>query len=293
MKHKILILFLTLLLTGCSLARPEAVSEASGDRFAGVYMVWSGDDASRNGFHSNPYLSQLGTETLDTGAYGTFSVPREVLIAQHDPDTHDYTFPGLEGYPLFSYLETENGEPYSAVCADLSDCRFHVTDTDEGVTHELEGTLYVAPGSSGIWTAYNVFQREDGTVYLDGSGDSFRGAFSAITQSASRTTTVNGDSSVESTKVTVRMEEVCPLEKLVVTQFAGDNSILLSVEPAETLTEIAAEEGAVWLLIEEHRTDGITRTAYTLPAEGEDPITHPVIRIAEGGIGSAATLTIR
>lgn len=306
MKTKLLtlLLMLSLGLTGCSLARPEKTDTGlqSGDRFLGVYMVFRGDYDSWN-FHDNPYLEELGTEEIDTGKYGTLPFPREVLFGEIHRAEHTVTFPGLEGYALFAYSWTdEDGAPCSTSFSDMGGGGFHVIHSDEGTRHELEGTLYVLPNTSentvqhGVWTALRVFQTSDGRIYVDGSGNSYSGGgFSTITQEATYTETVNGESTSNSVQVTVHMEEAAPLEKLVLIQF-GENSTILRTEevsiPEEGL-DYYTLENAEWVLIEEHRSTGVERTVVT-PQRGEDAKAeyHGVVQFNEEGRGFDTQLRI-
>lgn len=102
MRNKLFALLLagmTVLLAGCSLARPEA--EDPQDRFCGFFMTYSESGAGKD-FYDNPHLTELGTETLDTGKCGSFSFPRQVLVFDREMER----FPGMEGYALFIFRGT-------------------------------------------------------------------------------------------------------------------------------------------------------------------------------------------
>ena len=70
---------LTALTAGCSLARPEREA-AQEDRWIGFYVVYNPPGSYDNSFSSNPHLTELGTESLDAGKYGSLTIPREVLL---------------------------------------------------------------------------------------------------------------------------------------------------------------------------------------------------------------------
>ena len=129
------------LLAGCSLARPEAESKTE-DRFVGVYVV-AGD---RTAFHDNPHLVEYGSETLDAGEYGSFTIPQMILIA--DPDNH-YAFPGLEGgYSLFTLTEKdgEGGVHFSSVSNMAPDEVYKMTSVNGDTTSiEMSGIIYYGP----------------------------------------------------------------------------------------------------------------------------------------------------
>lgn len=302
MKRRIRPLLLALLvLTGCSLARPE--KEGDEDRFVGFYLVRD-ESGEGMGFYRNPHLEEYGGETVSLDGYGSFSLPREVLFAQKEG--REWVFPGLEGWRLFVYRGVgEDGGTYMASASDLSGGEFHIKSTDEGDTETISGTLYLGPPlgqedwdpyeDRSVWTAYRVYQAPDGRPYLDGSGNSFSGgAPSSYRETQTRTDRENGQTVKEETvEASVSVETVPRLEKLAVAQF-DENNVLLrreELEPGENLA-VARLPGAVWVLVEEHSGDGAVRTAYTLPGPGEEPIVHPFIALDSAGVGREVELTI-
>ncbi len=289
---------LTAVLAGCSLARPEA--EDQQDRFCGFYMVYSGVYADR--FFDNPYLTELGTDTVDTGKYGSVGFPRQALVFDRETES----FPGLEGYGLFIYRGTgKNGSPYCASVSDMGEAKFHTTVTDQGDKDEMEGTVYLGPPlgaenwdpnqNQGYWYAYRVYQTEDGTVYLDGSGNSYSGAGGiSTTETASYTSKENGEVVREdSVSVTVHIQVVPRLEELTVTQFSGDNTPLRrsSIPLARELPAVTPGKDATWLLVEERYSDGtVKRAAYNVRSE---PVLHSVVILDAEGAGEEVSLEIK
>ena len=71
---------LALVLAGCSLAQPER-QENQADRFVGVFLVCTADGVW-DALTGNPNLVEYGQEELTAEGLGSFTVPREVLIAQ-------------------------------------------------------------------------------------------------------------------------------------------------------------------------------------------------------------------
>lgn len=297
---------LLLALTGCQLAKPE-VENGVEDRLIGLYMVYS--QGYDDGFSDNPYLTEYGSETLDTGKYGSVSIPRQVLLAEYDEAARQYVFPGLEGYALFIYTGTnEDGSAYNGCCSDMADSVFAVNSSDEGERYELEGTIYFGPPAGagpdwdtytagGVWHAYRVYQPPEGVPYLDGSGNSYSGGGGmSFTEAASYTATVNGETAEDTISVKVSVEAVPRLEKLAVSQFDGTNTLLQSEDlaPAEALPEISCLPETAWVLVEERFADGtVERTAYNVPGPDGEPISHPFILLDSSGLGTAAQLTIQ
>lgn len=313
MKRKLTVFLLTalaLVLTGCQLARPEAESggtEDHPDQFIGFYVVRYDSMDAANGFYSSPYLTEYGTETLET-EYGSFDLPRSILIAEYDGETHDYTFPGLEGHSLFAVTKEEDGAPCTSIISNMAECTSSLYSSDTSQTCELEGTLFIGPPedaaedwdaytSGWLWEFYRVYQTKDGVVYLDGSGNSTSGGGGwTFSEEAASTRTVDGESTTETVKATVHVEVAERLEKLVVSQFGADNVLLRTDEVTleSELPEFTCGGDAAWVLVEEYFTDGtVKRTAYTLPTPGEEAISHPLVLLDEKGMGMAVTLTIQ
>lgn len=296
---------LAVLLAGCSLARPEAEG-AREDRFAGFYVVredWENEGA---GFHDNPNLTAYGSTTLAAGDHGRLEIPDYVLFAREEDG--EYVFPGLEeGYSLFLVRKMEDYGPSSQLFSNMapSEEGWHTTVTDNGTSDSFGGTIYCgAPlgaedwsqwDTGQYWRAYRVYQTEDGRIYLNGEGNGFggNGGFS-YTESQDRTVTENGRSLTDHLEVSVGMEVVPRLERLVATQFDGQNAVLRSDDLAlgEELPEVRCEAEAAWVLVEEVSAEGTVRTAYNVPAPGEDPILHQVVVLDAEGLGHLADLAI-
>ena len=298
-----------LALSGCTLARPEGdpeQAESEQDRFIGVYLVYSAD-LTGDAFSDNPNLTEMGSETLAAGGLGTVEVSRQVLLAERDGDG-DWVFPGLEGWALFCTESLEDGVPTSAMASDMADGRFHTTVTDEGVTNDMAGTLYIGPPEgapadwsaydmTGVWTPYWVYQTAEGSPYLDGSGDaSVGGGIFSYTAEESWTRTVDGEAETVTTRAEIRMEEVPRLAAVTLRQYGADGQLLGSADiPLNGADQQAAWlEDAVWAVVEETAASGETvRTAYDRPGpEGED-VTHPLILLDERGLGHGLTLTLK
>lgn len=306
MKTKLTALFLALtlmVLSGCQLARGGTGQENEEEgRFVGVYVVREGLNAEldRSGWVSS------GSVRVDT-ELGQLELPREILIARRNETDRTFTFPGLDGSALFAYLgTTASGGSYTSYCNDLCDARFWNKVTDAGDSYELSGTLYYGPPAddpdydpeqdSRVWHHYKVFQKTDGTIYLDGSGDShIGGGGMTLTQTVTNTVTVNGEETEYYTSVEVRVEYIQRLTALTVRQYGADGELLhtqeLPVEGSIPAVHWLAE--ADWLVVEELRGSELTRTAYDRPGEGEQEITHTVILLDEDGIGHGTSLDIQ
>ena len=303
-----------LALTGCSLARPEGAPAGSGDgsgeetaseaRFIGLYLVY-GEQGDRNAFGSNPNLTELGDKTLEAEGFGSFTVPREVLLAEWDEDK-SWVFPGMEGFYLLCTETVEDGVPVSSVSNTMDHVQSAVSVTDEGVTTTLSGTIYIGPpldapeewsiyDMTGIWDAYKVYQTAEGVPYLDGSGDSFSGGPVGYTAEESWSRTVDGETEGVSVSVKVQLEEAPRLAAVTVYQF-GAGGELLGSDPVPldgTDPQVPWREGALWAAVEETDIRGcVVPAAYGRPGPEEDPACHTFVLLDGRGLGRTATLTL-
>lgn len=296
-----------LLLAGCSLARPE-VNPGSGDKFIGVYAFCTTNRGLE--FYDNPHLTEYSSSRVSTEGYGAFALPRQVLFAEEDGDG-GYTFPGMEGgYTLFAAKRTlPDGDPYYSMISNMAAGEngnaFHVTIGDAGKTtiHSLSGTVFYGPPMGAgadwdshdtLWTGYRVYQTEDGRVYLDG-GNSFGGGGSfGFSLDDEQAVTANGSASTERVEVSVSVRETPRLERLAVTQFGSDNTVLQTVNlpPEDDLPTVKWAAGAAWALVEETSAAGVKRTAYSVPSADEAPVSHQVILLDRDGLGRVAALEI-
>lgn len=303
----------SLLLAGCSLARPEAGgAEGGGDRFVGFFVVplrQKGEDP----FYTNPYREEYGSFSADTERFGTVQFPREVLFAVEDGE-EGLVFPGMEeGYRLFVYRDYEDGGREGlnyavAVASDMApggepyQCRY----TDEGITESVSGTLYYGPPLGAedwdayedrvVWKYYRVYQTPEGRVYIDGSGDSATGPMAGYNAEETRARTEGGRTYTDSVHVAVNMESAQRLERLTVKQFGANDEALRSDDlplTGEELPEIVCEEAAAWVLVEEAGGEETVRTAYTLPKAGGEDVVHQVVLLNEAGLGRTAQVTVR
>ena len=307
-KRNILALALTALLalSGCSLARPESAggTGGAGERFIGLYMVYS-EDGARDAFNSNPNLTELGTETLKAEGFGSFTVPKEVLLAEEDGD-RSWRFPGMEGFFLFCTETVEDGVPTSSAFHNMGDAQFSTHVTDEGTANTMSGTIYIGPPQgapegwsaydmTGTWDAYKVYQTPEGVPYLDGSGDSFSGGPAGYTAEASWSRTVDGETKGMTVSVEVQVEEAPRLAAVTLYQYGEDGELLSSAAvPLDgTEQQVPWLEGALWAAVEETDIWGnSTRASYDRPGPEEDPIYHMFVLLDERGVGSTTSLML-
>lgn len=299
---------LTALTAGCSLARPEREA-AQEDRWIGFYVVYNPPGSYDNSFSSNPHLTELGTESLDAGKYGSLTIPREVLLGEEDPDTGDIVFPGLEGYSLFIRHKQEDSGYVTAIQSDMSPGEGQtVHSSDEGTAESASGVIWWGPpldapadfdpdaSPHGIWHAYRVFETADGQVYLDGSGNSYGGAGSGMgfSSDAAYTYTENGETRKDSISVSVSVKYTPRLTALRVVEFDKDNSVVktTALPLTEELPLLTLESDTAFLVVEEESADGVKRTLYAAGDFTDGAQYHEVILLDEAGRGHGVYLTM-
>lgn len=310
---------LAFLLAGCSLARPE-VQDPKEDKFVGFHLVYEKTPPSMEEYEANPeryppedraHWVEYGSEDMEIKGLGKAAFPKEILIGKFDGDREgqDYEFPGLEGLNCFlAEEEMEGGGTRYAGTSGLAGANIKVGGEEES----LSGVIYIGlplgqtewdlseDEPEYCWTAYRVYQMADGTVYLDGTGNSYAGQGGmSFSEKVERTETVDEEKTGRrSFEVKVEMKEVPRLESVTVTQFGPENKTLM--ETAFTTAELAGaaeltlEEDTLWLLVEEQNIDGtVKRTAYNREEIGEEGLSHFLVLLDEQGMGNPAYLTIK
>lgn len=257
------ILTLTLLLGACSLAQePKEETEQKEDRFAGLYLVWEEDGRSY----------EYDILTADAKNFDGFS--------------------GLKGYSLIT-AEIGSGEDrYSTCYCDLQNGHFKTNTTDNGKDYELTGTLYFSEKlRDRILHVYQVFQKEDGTLYLDGNCDSYAVADGmGVTTEATTKADTNGETTQESrTKIEFQLKQVEQAEKTILRQYAANGELLCSDEINPDMESLLWAENATWAVVEECFAEKSTHTAYDRTEETEIKL----VTVDESGIGTLVHLPIK
>lgn len=292
-----LLALIMLLTAGCSLARPEASDgEGQGDWFVGVYMVYEAPGGG--GFYDNPNLVEYGAYTADLGDLGVHTFPKQVLFADENG-----RFPGLEGRALYALETEEEWGQCTTVVGDLSGGPFNTTTTDAGTEIDIGGVLYFGPPEDapadwstndipGIWHAYKVYQGADGRAFLDGSGNTFSGGPTGFTLSEKYASTVNGEAKTDSFSVEVTVEQVPRLEEVCVRQYGADGMLLecRTVALRDEPEAVAWHGDAAWAVVEERDADGVKRSIYDRPEEGEEAVAHSFVLLDEQGLGHEVML---
>lgn len=291
--------------TGGRLAQPEHQGPER-DTWIGYYLVWErlpgeGEEIPRNGEGWMEY----GSQSVNVEGLGSVSIPQEILVGVYSRG-EGFAFPGLEGYSAFlAQVEQEDGSTL-LVGNQLMNGKTNVGGTKNSVSGTIyygfpEGeTAWPADGPEYAWKAYNVFQMPDGTVYLDGSGNSYGGAGGmTITGEQTETETINGEETSVTLSVEVHFEEVSRLQEVRVKEFDGSDQVVKeTVFQADELEEenaVSLDDGTQWLVVEECSTGGaVTRTVYSaqeIQVTGE--LCHSLVALDERGMGYGRTLWLK
>lgn len=295
--------------TGCQLARPEKTGPET-DEFIGFHLVPErfvtvegpdgGEWEMREGSDDRSHWVEYGTEDMELEGFGTVAFPRQILIGTYNEDTRRYDFPGKEGYNCFLAIHTgEDGTNYINGYTDMTETSLDRRFTDEGEENILKAALYTETMKEGeefydyILTAYRVFQMDDGTVYIDGTGNSYAGAGFTINERREITLTTNGESTKQILDIEFSLKEAMRVEQVEITWFDEEERILsqelLPMEELEGEHTLTPPAGAAWAMVRETGEDGtVQRTASTPDYNGVG--SHKLILMDETGIGRAVWL---
>ena len=263
------VLMLTILCTACTLAQPEAETENGGkDRYVGIYAV------------------------LEEDARGV----SEELIGQYSEEENTYIFPGLEGHALFVARKGQGDDSYMSSCIDMGDASvaYHTveTETEHYTNYEISGTLYVTREDT-YWRLFNVYQKADGTIYLNGTGDCI-GSFGTVTLEEKATRTVNGQNiDMGTTKVSVTIETAKIADAAVLYWYDSEGELLFKESPdLLAVTELSWYPGAIRLILEERFGEEVSGTLYEQGTE-ENPTILKIMTLGDDGMGEIKDIPVK
>jgi len=304
----LVVLSFVLLLSACTLAKPEETNAAEGDRLVGVYIIT--EDTDVNLYDFDGWIRD-GIEDFEANRINT-DIPQLIYPAVFHSEERSYVFPGLDGYALFVAKVGKGSDAYTTTQSDLENVnvKFLTHDADTSIVqtgdedaemtgsatdYELAGTIYVENVylKNNYLRLMNVFQKPDGTIYLDGTGDAFACASSfSLEEKSSRT--VNGEKvELGTTKVTVTIEEAKEADSGILYWY-GEKGELIMTQPLdlEQVTELTWQEKAAWVIYEETFGEEVVHTLYEKGTE-EEPVCLSIMTIDEDGIGKIKTVEFK
>lgn len=250
-------------LSGGVLAHPEQPGTAQ-DRFVGFHLVYEPAPTPGEGRSvEDAHWVEYGTQTLDAGPYGSVSLPQKVLPGEEQEDG-TYRFPGKEGLNFFFPTLSDGSEEVLLSESQLEMTEQAIKVDDLGTSYNYSGTLCYGPrigeqeaGEDFCWTAYEVYQGADGTVYLNGHGSSYSGGGDfGFSQTRSETERINGAVTQQLTlALSVDVHLIPRPDSVSIQQYSQDQRLLRE----DTLTAGEAMDlGGIWTL------PWVEGTAYTL-----------------------------
>ena len=302
---------LLLFACGFNLAQPQRRSPEL-DRFIGFHLVYEkmpqaidmsapdweeqlSDQPGRD--YSN--WTEYGSEAWQLDGIGSVDVPRMILIGKKEGN--HYIFPGLEGKNCFLSIETgEDGSRTISGYTDMADTSLSMGDNEQS----LSGTVYFGPPLDErnwntedfdyCWTAYRVYQMEDGTVYLTGEGNSYGGVGGfTISEKRNWTTTENNKTAASSFEITCSITSIPRLGQVAIRQYDKDDQLLrtdvLTSDQAAEITDglhLTLEPQTAYVLTVETDVDGNVQRAIHPPSNyGEQTICDTAWFLDDAGMG--------
>lgn len=282
------LLFTTICMTGCQLAKPDAGETiddpAKRDRLVGVLVSDEYVDLYDTDAWLEDNLDEMlkgGTVTADPNDANKYrrrlyaSKVERPLYDENGKQTSsavDFVFEGINAVMCYcATVYKENGEIYHTSYADpgMVLTKNHIRTTDEGTFVEMEGTVYVAAdGNDVIYQILPIYQTAEGELFLV-QGDSISLNTSVEGMSMTYTyseTTETGDTSGEKTAdgstMKVSVEVVNRPFKVAVSQLDTESRLLSRVEyPAGKVPEkLVPETDTAYIIVETFKegTEGET-----------------------------------
>ena len=302
-------ILLLALFSQVSLARPEQTHDWE-THLAGFYLVRDTLDSGPTSI-GDPEAGWEEQGSTPVSAYGhSFSIPDMILKAQTGENGELY-FPNLEGCRFFlakEYYDPDNLEEFAyRLYSDLESEGLHMEVTDLGTNHTASGTLYyTAPlndpdwtEENQVWSAHQVWQEPDGTVYVEDGGNSFSGTTDfSITKTITYRETANGQATQENTlDLTINFRYISRLTEVMVEQFTADNQRVTSqtisaqeMLEGEGALDLTWTPDAAYAIVSEQYADGTVQR--TLLEQEDDPVSHTCWAAEESGLTVPFSITL-
>lgn len=286
----LLICVMTVSLCGCQLKKPESETNSTvGDRLIGTVITTE----SLNTFDMEAYLHENIEDVIKNtedgemvniegqkSEYNNKIYARQITLTYkteegEEIEHKEYVFDDIDGFWIFDAKipSTETEESYTCLCSEggLSNIHSKINNTDGELTAlELTADLYYSYELWGTVFYMNpVYQESDGDIYcIEGTGHSVSGDKGSIdgdakgSQSISDkiTVTVDGEETVEESKITVNYIPVAiPTEVEFV--FMGDDNKALSEKSFETKnvpSELTVPKGTEYAIVIQKSENGNT-----------------------------------
>lgn len=283
MNKRVILMLLTaaaLLLSGCSLARPDANTDTSGeDPMVGVLVTREPLDL----FDAEAYLLDHVGSLQNGGTISRSDAEKysDALFPVWDEAAQCYRFEGVDGYVWLCTEENDAEGSYTKLQNDdvFCDGKSSVQVTDDGEVYFFSATLYAVSEEDRRITFYMnpIFQTADGRVYAEaGSGISTsgsEGAYPSMTQTLQQelSQTANGEAQSRRFTCEIRLQLTAEPESVALFWMDADKGVLnQETYRAGTLPQTLDMQQADFLLCVEAAKDGTqTRSIYGPENENE------------------------
>ncbi len=258
----------SVVLSGCSLAVPNAGEEGGKDRLIGAFITSESLDLFDIDAYVEDHAFQLAQkEEITVTNGGKYEGKLYATIDKsggEEPSDWKISFDDIEGIRMFSPIweDEDGGTCWGSVGDDgICDMKINTDISDNTKEITISGTVYMLQGQMDKDIGYYtnpVYQTPDGKIYavsgsgFSTSGESGEGMHMAVTLSDEVTMNENGKSKTEKSNVTVSHNTMYEPVKITLYQMADDHKIIKETEyiPGKLPERIFVEKETEYILIE-------------------------------------------
>lgn len=263
-----LALLFSLLLGGCTLAKPE-LQQTKEDKLCGILVTVGEQEAQRRSERELENMTFSSMKELEESL--TSSVEAEGI---RQPDG-TYAFEGVEGHMLGIMEETKEDEvPYVHFINDgfFTEVEANTTATDEGRKDSISGVILAGESLNEPVYMNPVYSREDGSCYVVLSFGGFltggvktEGEAYGQTYQWEASKEINGKKETDSIEIHVSLKMAVPAERVGVRMYNDKDELLKKEEVLRGTEEVSVSEETAYVIVEEEASDGrIKRSLYNL-----------------------------
>lgn len=263
-----LALLFSLLLGGCTLAKPE-LQQAEEDKLCGILVTVGEQEAQRRKEQELENMTFSSMKELEESL--TSSAEAE---GSRQPDG-TYIFEGVEGHMLGIREETEeDGESYTHFINDgfFTEVKANTAVTDAGKKDSISGVILAGESLNEPIYMHPVYSRGDGSCYVIlSSGGFLMGGVKTEGEAYGQTfqwetsKEINGKKETDSIEIHVSLEMGIPVERVCVRMYNDEDELLKKEEVLRGTEEVFLSEETAYVIVEEEASDGrIKRSLYNL-----------------------------
>lgn len=263
-----LVLLFSLLLGGCTLAKPE-LQQTKEDKLCGILVTVGEQEVQRRKEQELENMTFSSIKELEESL--TSSAEAEGI---RQPDG-TYVFEGVEGHMLGIKEETEEDEvPYVHFINDgfFTEVEANTAVTDEGKKDSVSGVILAGESINEAIYMNPVYSREDGSCYVIlSSGGFLMGGMKTEGEAYGQTfqweaaKEINGKKETDSIEIHVSLKMAVPVKRVCVRMYNDKDELLKKEEVLGGTEEVSVSEETAYVIVEEEASDGrIKRSLYNL-----------------------------